>query len=164
MKKLLAVAIILLFFSVSVIPSTGTTDVKQITVPTVKGNTLYVGGSGSGNYTKIQEAIDNASDGDTVFVYDDSSPYYENVVVDKSINLIGENKNTTIIDGNGIGNVVHVTYDWINISGFTIQNSGNGADDVGIKISSNYNTISGNKILKNNVGIFISCGWEYCVV
>jgi len=33
------------------------------------GNTLYVGGSGPNNYTKIQDAIDNASNGDTVFVY-----------------------------------------------------------------------------------------------
>jgi hypothetical protein len=32
--------------------------------------TLYVGGSGPGNFTKIQDAVDNASDGDTVFVYD----------------------------------------------------------------------------------------------
>ena len=39
-----------------------------------EGNTLYVGGLGPNNYTIIQEAIDNASDGDTIFVYDDSSP------------------------------------------------------------------------------------------
>ncbi len=76
MKKGLVVAVFLLFFSVSVIPSTGTTDVKQITMLTTSGNTLYVGGDGPGNYTKIQDAINNASDGDTVFVYDDSSPYY----------------------------------------------------------------------------------------
>ena len=65
-KKPLAIAVILLFFSVSVIPSTGTTDVKQSTVTTAKGDTLYVGGNGTGNYSKIQDAIDNASDGDTV--------------------------------------------------------------------------------------------------
>ncbi|MCD6481001.1 MAG: hypothetical protein J7L31_01850, partial [Thermoplasmata archaeon] len=61
------------------------------------GNILYVGGSGPENYSKIQNAIDNASDGDTVFVYDDSSPYYENIVINKSINLVGENKDTTVI-------------------------------------------------------------------
>ncbi|RLF42667.1 MAG: hypothetical protein DRN17_07450, partial [Thermoplasmata archaeon] len=41
------------------------------------GNTLYVGGSGEGNYSSIQDAVDNASNGDTIYVYDDSSPYYE---------------------------------------------------------------------------------------
>ncbi len=56
--------------------------------PSSKGNILYVGGSGPGNYTKIQDAIDNARYGDTVFVYDYSSPYYENLVIHKSINLI----------------------------------------------------------------------------
>jgi len=30
-------------------------------------NILYVGGSGEGNYSSIQDAIDNASDGDTIF-------------------------------------------------------------------------------------------------
>ena len=29
--------------------------------------TLYVGGSELGNYSKIQDAIDNANDGDTVY-------------------------------------------------------------------------------------------------
>ncbi|MGF3554110.1 MAG: hypothetical protein ACQXXF_02395, partial [Thermoplasmatota archaeon] len=53
------------------------------------GNWLYVGGSGPKNYTKIQDAIDKATDGDTVFVYDDSSPYKENVIIYKSIKLIG---------------------------------------------------------------------------
>ena len=43
--------------------------------PVSIGNTLYVGGSGEGNYTKIQDAINNASDGDTVFVY--NGTYYE---------------------------------------------------------------------------------------
>jgi len=132
MKKLLAVAIMILFISVSVIPSTGINVVKQITMPTAKGDTLYVGGNGTGNYTSIQGAIDDASDGDTVFVYDDSSPYYEHVVVDKSINLVGEDRDTTVIDGNGIANVISIIEDNVSISKFTIQNSGTNAYDAGI--------------------------------
>ena len=150
MKKLLVFGVIVLFLSVSVIPSIGTTDVKQITTPATSGNTLYVGGSGEGNYTKIQDALDNASNGDTVFVYDNSSPYYEHVRVKKSINLIGENRNTTVVDGTGCGIVVVLYADWVNISGFTIRNG----EEMGICISSNYNTISGNDIhLCNNWGI-----------
>ena len=87
-KKGVVVAVILLFVSVSIISSTGTADIeRKSTMPTAKGDTLYVGCLGPGCYSKIQDAIDDASDGDTVFVYDDSSPYYENVVVNKSINL-----------------------------------------------------------------------------
>ena len=83
-------------------------------------NTLYIGGSGPGNYSTIQDAIDMASVGDTVFVY--SGLYYENLIVNKTIDLIGINKETSIIDGNGSGDVVKITSDFVNIKGFTIQN------------------------------------------
>jgi parallel beta-helix repeat protein len=63
------------------------------------GSILYVGGNGPGNYSRIQDAIDNASDFDTIFVYDDGSPYHEELVISKHITLFGENKETTIIDG-----------------------------------------------------------------
>ena len=94
--------------------------------PIATGNTLYVGGNGSGNYSKIQDAINDAVDGDVVFVFDDSSPYYENVVVNKSIKIIGEDMNTTIIDGRGRNEVVVITSDYVHIEGFTIQNGYNG--------------------------------------
>jgi parallel beta-helix repeat protein len=65
-----------------------------------RGNIFYVGGSGPGNYTRIQDAIDNASDGDTVFIF--NGIYYENVrIKDKTITLIGEDTNSTIIDEGG---------------------------------------------------------------
>jgi parallel beta-helix repeat protein len=122
-----------------------------------RGFILYVGGNGPGNFSRIQDAIDNASDGDTVFVYDDSSPYYENLIVYKSINLIGEDKNTTIIDGDVSGNVVYILTDWVNITGFTIQNGGNEWDEGGIHINSNYNTITDNIISNNtNDGIYLN--------
>ena len=84
-KQVLASGIIILLLGMSIVPSSIGLNLKELYLPSVSGNTLYVGGSGPNNYTKIQDAIDNASDLDTVFVYDDSSPYYENVVVDKSI-------------------------------------------------------------------------------
>jgi len=140
MKRLLAIGVILLFVGMS-ISSTGYNLEKQSTIATLYGNTLYVGGNGTGNYTKIQDAIDNASDGDTVFVYDDSSPYYENVVVDRPINLIGENKNSTIIDGNGIGVVVRISANHVNIRCFTIMNG-----SVGI-----YHWCENNSVIEENI-------------
>ena len=137
-KKGLTVAIILLFISVSIIPSTGTVIEKKSTMMTFyDGDTLYVGGDGSGNYTRIQDAIDNASDGDTVFVYDDSSPYYENIIVNKSINLIGENRYTTIIDGRGGEyriDVIRISANKVKVTGFTIQNCSRTLEDTGIYI------------------------------
>jgi hypothetical protein len=51
--------------------NTRITNTREQPSPLTRGKTLYVGGSGEGNYTKIQDAIDNASKGDTVFVYDE---------------------------------------------------------------------------------------------
>jgi len=115
-------------------------------------NILYVGGSGPGNYTRIQDAIDNASYGDTVFVYDDSSPYYENVIVDKSIDLIGEDKNTTVIDGRvSMDYVIYICADEVDICRFTITNS-----SVGIHLQySDFNKIYQNKILNNWIGLTV---------
>jgi len=126
------------------------------------GNTLYVGGSGPGNYTKIQDAIDNASDGDTVFVFDDSSPYYENVDVYKSINLIGEDRNTTIIDG-GLGkSVVNITANWVNFSVFKLTNNGvDWWEHFGILISSPYTSINNNIIsLKEGIGVKLNTDYN----
>lgn len=84
---------------------------------------LYVGGSGEGNYSRIQDAIDNASDGDIIFVY--SGVYYEHVKIKKSIKLIGENKNETIIDAYNHGTCVEIRRKNVLISNFTIRNAGN---------------------------------------
>ncbi|MCK5261176.1 MAG: right-handed parallel beta-helix repeat-containing protein [Thermoplasmatales archaeon] len=157
-KKALAVIVIVLFISVSVIPSSGTNIIEKSSTMSFDGNTLYVGGSGPGNYTKIQDAINDSSDGDMVFVF--NGTYVENLVVDKSIDLIGEDKNSTVIDGNGVDDVVYVSADEVNVTGFTVQNSGyvacavfdlNGTlvdifYDSGLEIRSNSNSVFGNII------------------
>jgi len=135
-------------------------DVKKISISkSYNGNILYVGGNGTGNYTKIQDAIDNASDGDTVFVFDDLSPYYCNIeIAFRKINLIGENKNTTVIDSNGKGNTINAFTKQVNIRGFSIRNSGGESGDAGFYHEEGYNDIISNNIITSNqVGIFLYC-------
>ncbi len=122
---------------------------------TSNGNWLYVGGSGFGNYTRIQVAIDNASDGDTVFVYDDSSPYIENIIINKSISLVGENTYTTIIDGNNSGDVVTVSAEYVKIQRFTITNCDEWYGS-GIRVYSDDIVIDQNRFVINNVGISLN--------
>jgi len=98
------------------------------------------------DYPTIQEAIDNAQEGDTITVK--AGTYYEYVVVNKSVSLIGENKETTIIDGNSNGTVVRIKADNVSISGFTVQNCGD-YPGMNIKAISNGNNIT-NNIIKNN--------------
>jgi parallel beta-helix repeat protein len=76
------------------------------------------------NFSTIQEAInDNETlDGHTILV--DAGTYYEHVIVNKSVSLIGENRSTTIVDGNYTGTVMNLEANNVNITGFTIQKSG----------------------------------------
>ena len=165
-RKSLVVTIIVIFIGASIIPSLGGISIKKqnttentppVTNTNPRLNIFYVGGSGPGNYSTIQAAIYNASGGDTVFVYDDSSPYYENIIVNKSIYLVGEDKNTTIINGNNNGDVVRISIYSVTIRGFTIMGGGGGPQDAGIKLDNvQYCTIEDNKFMNQNVGIYIN--------
>ena len=142
MKKGIVLGVVFLFFMMSFTSISGNQTNNQTIDSSDKGDILYVGGSGEGNYTTIQSAIDNASDSDTVFVYDDSSPYYENIYINKIIQLKGEDKETTIIDGNNTNNVIQIFVDYVTVSGFTIRDSGK--YNKSIYVSSNRTIISGN--------------------
>jgi len=109
------------------------------------------------DYPTIQEAINAANEGDTIFV--EEGIYYENVVMNKSISLIGENKNTTIIDGNRKAMCIHVTANNVTVSGFTIRKGSYHPHPFGgIRIyHSTGNNISNNFITDHHVaGVFLS--------
>jgi parallel beta-helix repeat protein len=72
-------------------------------------------------FTKIQDAINSAISGDTIRV--GNGTYYENVIIKKSINLIGKDRNTTIIDANFDGSAIWIFANGTTISEFTIINS-----------------------------------------
>jgi parallel beta-helix repeat protein len=73
------------------------------------------------DFLTIQEAINNATDGDVVFVY--NGTYHENVVVNKTVSLAGEDFGITILDGGASDFTVRVDSDNVTVSGFTIRNS-----------------------------------------
>lgn len=119
----------------------------------IRTSILYVGGSGPGNYSSIQTAVATAEDGDIVFVYNGS--YYENILVDKSLILSGEHKNTTIIDGGGDGFVVALLANNVTLSGFTIINSENKFPYAGIYVKSDFNVITGTILTGNYYGMHL---------
>jgi nitrous oxidase accessory protein NosD len=120
LKKWLAVGIILLFVGTCIVPSTAQ-EIERSSLSASRGTWLYVGGSGPGNYTKIQDAIDNASDGDTVYVF--PGTYKERIEIQQSITLQGSDPLTTIIDSQSTENdIVTCVGTDIVITGFSIFN------------------------------------------
>jgi parallel beta-helix repeat protein len=123
----------------------------------VRADTIIYVGSGPGNHTNsIQDAIDNyASPGDTVYVYGEI--YHEKVVVNKTINLTGEDRETTVIDGNGIGDVIYVNVDWVNITGFTATNGSTTPNHAGVELNNVQNcSVTNNNLSSNNqLGIYL---------
>lgn len=106
------------------------------------------------DYPTIQEAINHATSGDIIFVHNET--YHEHIVIDKSVSLIGENRNLTIIDGEGAGSVIHVAANNVYISGFTIKEGGMGLYDSGIFIDhSGGNNVSRNTIANSSNGICV---------
>jgi parallel beta-helix repeat protein len=103
------------------------------------------------SYSTIQEAINNAADGDTIFV--NEGTYYEHVVINKTLSLLGEDVSTTIIDGNSTGHVIHIVSDHVNVTGFTVQKSGNvhmPALEAGICLNNSADcVVSGNYLVDN---------------
>jgi len=110
-------------------------------------------------FDKIQEAISAVPENGVVNVY--SGTYHETVVINKTINLIGEDKYTTIIDGGDSEIVVTIRSNSSSIENFTIHHNDSTQkiqNQTGIHVPPNCwgNEISSNIIMNNsNCGILI---------
>ncbi len=139
------------------------TSINQYVI--TNGETFYVGGDGLYNYSTIQDAINHSDNGDIIYVF--HGIYNEHIIVNKSIFLIGEEKNNTIIDGNDTDDIISILANNTTIVGFTIQNSGDTPMyDAGIEIHSDNNLITDNIIRYNGefgVGLFLNKSSENVV-
>lgn len=145
------------FFLYAVIPTLCGVRITPYIVQLVTANPaiLYV----PDTYDTIQKAVDAANPGDTIIVQ--PGIYTENVFINKTLTLIGKDRNTTIIDGGRTGNVIHVISSNTAIINFTIQNSADHPVILysGIFLYRAVCTIIRNNILKNNsVGIQLQNG------
>ena len=136
------------------------------------------------SYETIQEALDASEtlDGHAIFV--EAGVYFENVTVNKTVKLLGENKEA-VVDSEGADAVIKVTSENVTIGNFTIRNSGgtpriysggvlldgsNGslvannnivANKNGIYENGSYNTITGNTMFNNTShGIIVDSGFH----
>ncbi len=109
-------------------------------LPETSGETYTVDDDGGANYTKIQNALDNAAVGDTILV--SPGTYQEDIAVRKTLNVIGSGPGDCIIQGNGDKEVVDIGGGYVNFSGFSIISSGEGDNKHAMRVGTEWNTIS----------------------
>jgi parallel beta-helix repeat protein len=109
-------------------------------------NTIHV----PGDYTTIQEAIDQANPGDTIQV--SSGTYEETLFINKTLTLIGENRANTILQGADCDcAIIQANWTTVNISGFTIHNASNGI----VLYRCSNSTITETKVNGTGTGIWL---------
>ncbi len=117
------------------------------------------------DYATLQAAINAPETLDGNRIHVDPGTYYEHLAVNKSVALIGDNSKTTIIDGSSNGTCVNITANNVNLTGFTVRNSGS-YPDCGVIVSSTGNAIEHN-IIENNDGdgidLLSSSNWNILI-
>lgn len=126
----------------------------------VSGKTWTVDDSGSADFMKIQDAINNASSRDTILVY--SGTYYENVFVNKQLILRGIDNGggQPVVDARRNGSAIFLTplsNGWNELEGFIVRNSTASIfwTNAGIRVSSSNNIIRNNHSTNNSIGIYV---------
>jgi parallel beta-helix repeat protein len=127
-----------LFVSIFLLSSTQVMAASTITVPD--------------DYPTIQEAVDAASDGDTITVREGT--YNENVDVTKQLTIISENgaDSTTVTAADEEDHVFYVTAEYVTIDGFTVTGA-TGMDES-----------QANEEEKGRAGIFLGDGAGHCTI
>lgn len=170
MNKRKVVVLVMLLTSVGMLVSTATIPEN------VSAGILYVGGDGPGNYSAVKYAVKDANPGDTIFVF--QGDYYEDIVINKPLTVIGESRVGTVILGN-----IRVEADYVNITGFTLVLHGDAAIElhhvrncriedthtieipIGILlVSSSDNVIARNLVQTFGEGISLMDSWDNHII
>ncbi len=107
-------------------------------------------------WENIQDTIDNTNAGSTIVVHDGT--YTESVNVSKQLTIQSESDSASTIVNASVSttNVFNVTADYVNISGFTVQNA-TALGMIGIHLNNaEHCNISGNIVTNNFFGIFLN--------
>lgn len=107
------------------------------------------------DFPTIQAAIDNANPGAIVYVA--KGNYTEHLAINKTLSLIGEDRDTTIIDGFDADTVISISADNVVIEQITVLKSVLRTSDTGIRvIGAKGIFISQTKVLNTSAGIIFS--------
>jgi len=165
MNRTIALDILIIFIVMFIVSPTGSVSLQEgcLVNEIHPGSTTYVDynntagpwyGTKNHPYQYIQDGIDNTASGDTIYV--SCGTYHENLIIDKSLTLIGEENSNTIIDGNYDDYIIDIIEDSVFILNFTIRNSGGYSNCSGVKVSSKNNLIKNCIIYKTKTGVYLN--------
>jgi parallel beta-helix repeat protein len=120
------------------------------------GASKIIVGQKDADYSQIQKAIDNSSNGDVIEV--GSGFYHENVIVYKTLTLEGVDSGNgrPVVDAGGSGSVISIMANDSIVRGFNVTGSGGcGCGNAGIRVDSSHNVIENNIVYKNKYGIYL---------
>jgi len=120
LKKHVSILIISLFMLWFISYNTSGNTIRWGMASTENGTIIHV----PLNFTSIQAAVDNANSSDTIII----SPgiYAENLIINKSLTMIGEDRDTTIIDGLSAGDAISIQSDSVTIRSLTVMSNSTG--------------------------------------
>jgi len=110
---------------------------------------------GKGTFSTIQDAIDNASNSDTILVY--QGVYKETITIDKSLSLVAVNKNSITIsypENETETSIIKIKEGNCSIDGFMIISYNSSIQLRGIEVTSSNNKITNNTIQDTYYGIY----------
>lgn len=112
------------------------------------------------DYSQIQEALANSTNGDTIEVH--SGIYRERIRIIRSVTLMGidTGDGLPVIDAEGLGNAITLMANGSVVKGFNLTGSTGCAcsRNAGIQVASNNNTIANNVFYRNKYGIYVKMG------
>ena len=138
--------LLILLFSITLLMAIGAPDMLVATADTKDNCADYSRKLDSSSYTaiwvldnsSIQEAINKADPGDTIYV--GAGVYHEDIVVNKSLFLVGENAVTTVLDGEGESLLIlSVVASDVTVRNFTVKNTRADQPAYGVSIKDSQN-------------------------
>jgi len=151
-KSVVALLLIFVFLQLAISTSS---QAQQIIQKTNGKQILIVDINGGGDYTSIQEAINHAQEGYTIYVKTGS--YCEIIEIKKQISLIGEDKESTLINPISEKNkyAIRLGAPGVMLNGFSITNGASGLYASGVRVTASKTEIKNCNIYNTPVGIVI---------
>lgn len=132
----IGISLLLLTSATANIPIHSTSNKKTFKL-SISSNesSIHVGKSGLNNFSSIQEAINTAHAGDTIYIH--SGVYNEHLILSKPVTIIGESVNTTVIDGSFTGSTTLINASGVILRNLHFRNAGGKMKDALVNIQKN---------------------------